>query len=88
MANSLDQLKLAGQRLLVIISDHAGSIPLFLFFRLITRYALPRAQAVDFLLALDTHPPLTEEALLRLVGLMPAELEAVWRLAQMEQTTC
>jgi lactate racemase len=73
IAKSLEELKLAGQRLLVIIPDQTRSIPLPLFFRLITRYALPQARAVDFLVALGTHPALSEEALLGLVGLTPEE---------------
>jgi nickel-dependent lactate racemase len=78
IAKSLDQLALTGQRLLVVIPDQTRSMPLPLFFRLITRYALPRAQAVDFLVALGTHPPLPEEALLGLVGLTTDEKAALY----------
>ncbi len=69
----LDSLPLTGKRVLVIIPDATRTIPLPWFFRLITHNLLPRAQAVDFLVALGTHPPLTEAALLALVGLTPEE---------------
>jgi nickel-dependent lactate racemase len=64
---------LAGKRVLVIIPDRTRTMPLPLFFRLLTRHLLPLARAVDFLVALGTHPPLSEAALLRLVGLTPEE---------------
>jgi len=65
----LDSLPLAGKRVLVIIPDRTRTIPIPLFFRCLTDYLLPRVRAVDFLIALGTHPPMSEEALLQHVGL-------------------
>ena len=73
VAHGLNSLPLSGQRLLVIIPDRTRTIPLPLFFRLITRYTLPHARSVDFLVALGTHPPLSRETLLQLVGLSEPE---------------
>lgn len=56
------------QRVLVLIPDHTRSVPLPQLFPLVVR-ALRDARQVDFLVALGTHPPLSEPALHRLVGL-------------------
>lgn len=69
----LDSLPLAGKRLLVIIPDQTRSMPLPIFFRTITRALAGRARAVDFLIALGTHPPLSEAEYLSLVGITPEE---------------
>ncbi|HZJ08713.1 MAG TPA: lactate racemase domain-containing protein [Trueperaceae bacterium] len=60
--------RFAGQRVLVLIPDHTRSVPLPLLFETVVE-ALDDASAVDFMVALGTHPPLTEERLLRLVGI-------------------
>ncbi len=72
-ARGLDSLPLAGKRVLVIIPDHTRTMPLPLFFRILTRQLLPHVRALDFLVALGTHPPLSEAALLRLVGITAEE---------------
>jgi nickel-dependent lactate racemase len=76
VARGLESLPLDGKRVLVIIPDHTRTMPLPLFFRLLTKHLQPRARAVDFLVALGTHPPLSDGALLRLVGLTAAEKAA------------
>jgi nickel-dependent lactate racemase len=65
----LSALPLDGRRVLVIVPDHTRTLPLPLLFRLLMAHLLPRARAADVLVALGTHPPLSEAALLRLVGL-------------------
>jgi nickel-dependent lactate racemase len=78
IVHGLESLPLADKRVLVIIPDQTRTMPLPLFFRLLTRHLLPRVRAVDFLVALGTHPPLSEAALLRLVGLTPEEKTATY----------
>jgi nickel-dependent lactate racemase len=73
IAEGLASLRLEGKRVLVIVPDHTRSMPLPLFFRLVTRHLHHRARAVDFLVALGTHPPLDDAALLRLFGLSATE---------------
>jgi nickel-dependent lactate racemase len=75
IADSLNDLPLNDQRVLVIIPDATRTMPLPLFFRLIVKRLHPCVKAVDFLVALGTHPPMSEEALLKLVGLS-AEVKA------------
>jgi lactate racemase len=64
IADSLIGLALDDQRVLVIIPDATRTMPLPLFFRLIVKHLRPRVKAVDFLVALGTHPALSEGALL------------------------
>ncbi|MBE3037431.1 MAG: DUF2088 domain-containing protein, partial [Chloroflexi bacterium] len=76
LADSLAKLPLDGQRVLVLIPDATRTMPLHLFFSLLTVRLLGRVRALDFMVALGTHPPLDEEALLRLVGLTPEQKAA------------
>jgi nickel-dependent lactate racemase len=66
-------LPLHGKRVLVIIPDLTRTMPMPLFFRTIVAALHGRASQVDFLVALGTHPPLSEAELLSLVGLTAAE---------------
>lgn len=59
-----------GARLLVLMPDHTRTLPLPQLFRLLTEI-LRGARALDFMVALGTHPPLGDEALCRLVGITP-----------------
>jgi nickel-dependent lactate racemase len=56
------------QRLLVLIPDHTRTIPLPFLFRQLVEI-LHDAQQLDFMVALGTHPPLSEDQLNRLVGI-------------------
>lgn len=73
LAKGLAGLPLDGQRVLVLIPDGTRTFPGRLFFELIVRHLEGRARAVDFLVALGTHPPMSEEALLALVGITAEE---------------
>ncbi len=73
VATALASLNLAGQRLLVLVPDHTRTMPLPLFFRLICDQLLGTVAQLDFMVALGTHPPLDEQALLRLFGISAEE---------------
>lgn len=73
IASAVDEMRPEGDCVLVIIPDHTRTMPLPLFFRLLIRHLKPRVRQLDFIVALGTHPPLNESALLRLVGLTAAE---------------
>ena len=61
-----------GQRVLVLIPDHTRSLPLpFLFHILVD--VLHDVKQLDFMVALGTHPPLSEESLNKLVGITAEE---------------
>jgi nickel-dependent lactate racemase len=62
-------------RLLILIPDHTRTIPLPQLFRLLVE-VLHDARKLDFMVALGTHPPLSQEALYRLVGVTADEYAA------------
>jgi nickel-dependent lactate racemase len=63
-----DPLPLDGKRVLVIIPDGTRTAPISLIFRLLYEQLGPRVARLDYLIALGTHPPMTGEAIDRLVG--------------------
>lgn len=72
-ASALEQTPLSGLRVLVIIPDGTRSGPVGLFFRLFHELLRPRVAALDYLIALGTHQPMSEEAICRRLGLTPEE---------------
>jgi len=70
---ALAQADLEGKRVLVIIPDHTRTAPIPLFFRLFHELLGGRVAALDYLVALGTHRPMSEEALNELVGITVAE---------------
>lgn len=70
--------KFSNQRLLVLIPDHTRSIPLPTLFRMLIDI-LEDAQQLDFMVALGTHPPLSEERLMELVGITYEERNGTYR---------
>ena len=60
------------QRVLVLIPDHTRSLPLPSLFRLLIEI-LNDARQIDFMVALGTHPALSDESLNRLVGITASE---------------
>ena len=75
--NALDR-KLAGRRLLVLIPDHTRSLPLPFLFRSLVE-VLHDAKQLDFMVALGTHPPLSEESLYKLVGISAEERSTTFK---------
>jgi len=72
VAAAADGLDAEGRSVLVIIPDHTRTCPLGLIARLLHSALAPRASRVDFLVALGTHPPLSEEKLDELLGVEPS----------------
>lgn len=60
--------RFAGKKVLVLLPDHTRTIPLAELFPLLVE-VLRDARQLDFMVALGTHPGLTEEQMLRLVGI-------------------
>lgn len=61
-----------GQKILVLIPDHTRSLPLSMLFHVLVN-ALPDAKQLDFMVALGTHPRLSESQLQALVGITDEE---------------
>jgi len=72
--NTLSTLErqFANQRVLVLIPDHTRSLPLPFLFRSMVG-VLHDTKQLDFMVALGTHPPLSEESLNKLVGISAEE---------------
>ncbi len=64
----LDRSRYAGKRVLAVIPDSTRTAPIPLMYRLLHEVLGPRVEALDFLVALGTHPPMDDAALSRLVG--------------------
>jgi lactate racemase len=73
LARALDDLPLDGHRVLVLIPDGTRTMPMPLLFRLLYEQVGRRVAALDYLIALGTHPPMSAEAIDRLVGVPAAE---------------
>jgi len=69
----LAAIPLEGKRVLVIIPDRTRTMPLPLFFRTIVQSLLPQVKLLNFLVALGTHPPISEAEILPMVGLTAEE---------------
>jgi nickel-dependent lactate racemase len=68
VAQALDSLNLDGKRVLIIIPDGTRSMPMPLMFNLFESLLGPRVKAMDYLVALGTHQPMSDAQLSRLVG--------------------
>jgi nickel-dependent lactate racemase len=68
MAKALTQADLTGKRVLVIIPDSTRSAPIPTMFNLFRDLLTGRVAALDYLVALGTHPPLSDTALSQLIG--------------------
>lgn len=73
VAQAMTSLELDGKRVLFIIPDHTRSMPMPAMFRALHAELSARVKKMDFLVALGTHPPMTEEMLNALVGITPDE---------------
>lgn len=79
VVQGLDQLQLAGKRVLVIVPDHTRTMPLPVFFHLITRELMGKVRQLDFLVALGTHPAMSDDAMLKLVGITAEEKASLYK---------
>ena len=70
--------RFAQQKVLVLIPDHTRSLPLPFLFRSIVEI-LHDTQPLDFMVALGTHPALSEDALNKLVGITAEERTTTYK---------
>jgi nickel-dependent lactate racemase len=70
--------KFSGGRVLVLIPDHTRTIPLPELFRYLVEI-LHDVSQLDFMVALGTHPPLSEDHLYRLVGITSQERQTTFK---------
>lgn len=65
--------KLDGKRILAIIPDHSRTAPIDMMFRTVYKLLAARAARMDFMVALGTHPPMSDEAINKRVGITQQE---------------
>ncbi len=68
-----------GKRVLVIIPDGTRTAPIPKMFRLIHRHLAGRVAALDFIVALGTHRPMSAEEINNLVGVAPEEWDSTFQ---------
>ncbi|GAG71850.1 unnamed protein product [marine sediment metagenome] len=73
LLSALENVALDGKKVLVLIPDHTRPAPLGKFFRLLFDILSPRVDVLDYLIALGTHPPMTENKILELIGITSEE---------------
>lgn len=71
----LSSLPLGNKKVLVIIPDSTRTIPMKLLFNLLEKTLLGKAKKLDFMIALGTHPPMSDEELRRHLGITYREAE-------------
>jgi len=73
MGAALAQASLDGKRVIIIIPDGTRTAPIPLMFRLFHEILDRQVAQLDFLIALGTHQPMSEEAINRHVGISAEE---------------
>jgi nickel-dependent lactate racemase len=68
MAEALEEADLTGKRVLVLVPDGTRTAPIPMMFDLFHNLLAGRVAALDYLVALGTHQPMSDAALSELVG--------------------
>jgi len=78
LTEALGQVAVEGETIVVVIPDSTRTAPVPLMFQLFNELLGGRVAKLDFLVALGTHPIMSEEALNRLVGVTAEELATTY----------
>jgi nickel-dependent lactate racemase len=70
-AAEIARWNLRGRRVLAIVPDRTRSAPMDVMFRILHELVAPDAAAFDVLIALGTHPPMSDDAINRRLGITP-----------------
>jgi len=76
VGEALASLNLKGKSVLCIVPDHTRSVPLPLLFRSVCDTLQDTASKLDFLIALGTHPPMSDVEINTWFGLTKSERES------------
>ena len=68
VGQAVETLQAEGKRVLIIIPDGTRTMPIPQMFSLFQELLLPRTSAMDYLIALGTHQPMSDEQLTKHVG--------------------
>ncbi|NQT24873.1 DUF2088 domain-containing protein [candidate division KSB1 bacterium] len=72
-AEGMDSIQPDGKKILCIIPDHTRTAPIDVMFRTVYELLADRVQLLDFLIALGTHPPMSDEMINERVGIKQSE---------------
>ncbi len=75
-AGFVERERLASRKVLAVIPDHTRSAPIDVMFRVLYRLLATAPGKLDLLIALGTHPPMSEAAIDTRLGLAPGERAA------------
>ncbi len=78
LLSALGGVSVAGKRVLLIVPDHTRTAPIGQLFRLVYEAWGKQAKSLDCLVALGTHPPMSEEMLNARLGVTAAERETTF----------
>lgn len=76
MHNAFADAEVDGKKLLCIIPDHSRTAPIDLMFRVVYHELATRVELLDFIVALGTHPPMSDQAINQRVGITQAERQS------------
>jgi nickel-dependent lactate racemase len=71
-----------GKKILFIIPDHSRTAPIDVMFRTLYGLLAHRLDHLDFLVALGTHPPMSDEAINERVGITASQRTSVYPKAR------
>lgn len=66
------------KKILAIIPDHTRTAPIDLMFRTVYDILIGQGNQLDFLVALGTHPPMSESAILNRIGISKEEKSTIY----------
>ncbi len=72
-SNEIRKWGLRGKRVLAIVPDHTRTAPIDRMFRLLHELLKPDVRAFDVLIALGTHPPMSDDAINRRLGITASD---------------
>ena len=81
-AEAFSKKNLDGRRVLVIIPDSTRSGPIDMMFKVVYNLLAGRVKILDFLVALGTHPQMSEEAIYQRVGISKDEHKDIYPKAR------
>ncbi len=73
VSDAMSDGKLDGQKVLLIVPDHTRTAPIGLMFRSIYAALSDRVKALDVMIALGTHPPMSEAQIYERMSMTRAE---------------
>jgi lactate racemase len=68
VAEGAASIPIEGKRVLILIPDGTRTMPMPMMFRIFQKVLKPRVKTMDYLVALGTHPPMSDAQLSKLVG--------------------